>query len=146
MAPSGDESDLSESRTTISTPFSIAARTTASSKPPAKATRNIRSRRPIVPSIPRKSRKKRPATAVSRALDDHILLVTIPTDPIESPDKESETSSSYTLSDQRNSLEAKTIKLLECMKSWFRLGIFTEEDLHAIVSTMEEGALEALEL
>ena len=45
----------------------------------------------------------------------------------------------------RNSLEAETIELLECMKSWFRLGIFTEQDLHVIVSTMEEGAAEALE-
>ena len=54
-------------------------------------------------------------------------------------------SAKHTVSDQRNSLEAKTIELLECMKSWFRLGIFTEQDLHAIVSTIEEGASEALE-
>ena len=54
-------------------------------------------------------------------------------------------SAKHTLSDQRNSLEAETIELLECMKSWIRLGIFTEQDLHAIVNTMEEGAAEALE-
>ena len=25
-----------------------------------------------------------------------------------------------------------------CLKSWFRSGIFTEEDLHAIVATLDE--------
>ena len=36
-------------------------------------------------------------------------------------------------------------ELLECLKSWFRLGIFTEEDLYAIVGTMEEGGTNALD-
>ncbi len=37
-------------------------------------------------------------------------------------------------------------ELLECLKSWFRLGIFIEEGLHAIVDTMQDdGAIEALE-
>jgi hAT family C-terminal dimerisation region len=53
-------------------------------------------------------------------------------------------SAKHTVSDQRNSLEAETIELLECMKSWFRLGIFTEQDLHLIVGTMEDGAVEAM--
>ena len=33
----------------------------------------------------------------------------------------------------------------KCLKSWFRAGIFTEDDLHAIVNTMAEGAIEAFE-
>jgi hypothetical protein len=51
----------------------------------------------------------------------------------------------HTVSDQRNSLKAETIELLECLKSWFRLGLFTEEDLHTIVENVAEiDALEAL--
>ena len=50
-----------------------------------------------------------------------------------------------TISDSRGSLKSETIKLLECLKSWFRLGIFMKEDLHVIVSNMEEGAIEALD-
>ena len=42
-------------------------------------------------------------------------------------------------------LSAETIELLECMKSWFKLGIFTEQDLTAIIET-EEGVAEALEV
>ena len=34
---------------------------------------------------------------------------------------------------------------MECMKSWFKLGIFTEQDLTAIIET-EEGVAEALEV
>ena len=52
----------------------------------------------------------------------------------------------HTVSDQRNSLKSTTIELLECLKSWFRLGVFTEQDLHAIVGNLnEEGVMEALE-
>ena len=52
----------------------------------------------------------------------------------------------HTVSDQRNSLKSETIELLECLKSWFRMGLFTEEDLHAIVGTLYENeALEAKE-
>ena len=52
----------------------------------------------------------------------------------------------HTISDQRKSLKSETIKLLECLKSWFRLGIFTEQDLHAIVVNLNENdAMEALE-
>ena len=37
-------------------------------------------------------------------------------------------------------------KLLKCLKSWYRLDIFTKQDLHAIVGNLnEEGAMEALE-
>ena len=41
-------------------------------------------------------------------------------------------------------LKATTMELLECLKSWFRIGIFTEQDLHAIIDTMNEGAMEAM--
>ncbi len=51
----------------------------------------------------------------------------------------------HTISEQRASLKSTTIELLECLKSWFRIGIFTEQDLHAIIDTMEEGATEAME-
>ena len=52
----------------------------------------------------------------------------------------------HTISDQRNSLKSTTIELLECLKSWFRLGVFTEQDLHAIVDNLdEEAAMEVLE-
>ena len=54
--------------------------------------------------------------------------------------------SKHTNSDQRNSPKSKTIEYLECLKSWFRLGVFMEQDLHAIVGHLnEEGAIEALE-
>ena len=49
-----------------------------------------------------------------------------------------------TISDVRGSLRSESIELLKCLKSWFRLGIFTKEDLHTIVGTVvEEGALDA---
>ena len=51
----------------------------------------------------------------------------------------------HTISDQWANLKSETVELLKCLKSWFRAGIFTEEDLHAIVGTMAEGAVEALE-
>ena len=43
-----------------------------------------------------------------------------------------------TVSDQRNVLKGERIELLEYLKSWFRLGIFTEEDLHAVVNDLDE--------
>ena len=51
----------------------------------------------------------------------------------------------HTISDQRAGLKSETIELLECLKSWFRAGIFTEDELHATVGTMTEGGVEALE-
>ena len=58
MAPSDDESGLSEAPTTATNPFTIAAKSTASSKPPAKGTRNLEIRRGVVPPKPRKPPKK----------------------------------------------------------------------------------------
>ena len=51
-----------------------------------------------------------------------------------------------TISNSRDSLKSETIELLKCLKSWFRLGIFTKEDLHAIVVTMGEGVADELEI
>ena len=49
-----------------------------------------------------------------------------------------------TVSDFRGRLQSETIEILECLKSWFRLGVFTKEDLHDIGGTMEDGAMEAI--
>ena len=49
----------------------------------------------------------------------------------------------HTVSDQRNGLKGETVELLECLKSWFRPGIFTKEELHAIVEHLkEDGTME----
>ena len=49
-----------------------------------------------------------------------------------------------TILDVRDSLRSESIELLKCLKSWFRLGIFTKEDLYTIIDTVvEEGALDA---
>lgn len=103
MTHSGSESDLSdlsEALTTLTTPFSIAARTVAS----AKHTRNIENRRPIVPRVPK---KKRPAPAIPRGSDDHAPLIAIPTAPTESPDNEPETS----LSSEDATQEISTLQI-----------------------------------
>jgi len=44
----------------------------------------------------------------------------------------------HTITEQRMSLKIDTIELLECLKSWFRIEVFTEEDLHEIVATEQE--------
>ena len=49
-----------------------------------------------------------------------------------------------TVSDSRGRLQSENIEILECLKSWFQLSVFTKEDLHGIVGTMEDGAMEAL--
>ena len=51
----------------------------------------------------------------------------------------------YTVSDSRASLKSEIIELLKCLKLWFRLGVFTKEDLHALVDNMKEGSVEMLE-
>ena len=35
----------------------------------------------------------------------------------------------HTISDERSSLHIDTIEALECLKSWFRAGIYTQEAL-----------------
>ncbi len=45
-----------------------------------------------------------------------------------------------------NSLKSETIELLNCLKSWFRLSILMEEDLHATFDTLQDDrAMEVLE-
>lgn len=51
----------------------------------------------------------------------------------------------YTISNHRASLKSETIELLECLKSWFRLSIFTQQDLYDIVGNMAEGGAEAMD-
>ena len=41
-------------------------------------------------------------------------------------------------SDTNSDLSTASLAL-ECLKSWFRLGIFTEEGLHTIVSEFDDG-------
>ena len=41
-----------------------------------------------------------------------------------------------TILDFRDSLRSESIELLKCLKSWFRLGIFTKEDLYIIIGTI----------
>ena len=40
----------------------------------------------------------------------------------------------HTLTEQRMRCNIETIQLLECLKSWFRIGIYTEEDLHRVIA------------
>ena len=40
----------------------------------------------------------------------------------------------HTISDQRTRLKIKSIELLECLKSWFRIGLFTEQELHEMIA------------
>lgn len=42
-----------------------------------------------------------------------------------------------TISDQRNSLKADTIEMLECLKSWYKVGLFTQRDLESIINDLE---------
>ena len=55
-------------------------------------------------------------------------------------------SAKHTITDQRCSLNIDSIELWECLKSWFRIEMFVEEDLHGaiertgdIVGTVEEA-------
>ena len=122
---------------------------------PVNHTRYANTRRGII--SPKRSKKRRLTQApISQASDDHTPLATIPISVSErreaSEDFSSEESErvfsgvKHTVSDQRNSLKSTIIELLKYLKSLFRLGIFTEQDLHAIVGNLnEEGAMEALE-
>ena len=50
-----------------------------------------------------------------------------------------------TVLDHRVSLMSETLELSVCLKSSFRLGISTVEDLYAIVSNFKEEGMEALD-
>lgn len=105
MAYSDNESDLSEAPTTTITPFSIAARSTASSSKPAQRTRNIAERRPVVPKAPPKPPKKRPAIPILRASNDHSPLTEIPIYVTGTPDEERETSAEKESTPEVSTLE-----------------------------------------
>ena len=49
----------------------------------------------------------------------------------------------HTISDSRGILKSE---LLECLKSWFQLSIFMKEDLHVIVTQIEGGVTDELEI
>ena len=44
----------------------------------------------------------------------------------------------YTLDKQRSRKKALTLEITECLKSWFRIGIFTQEDLHLILKQEQQ--------
>ena len=85
MTSSDHESELSKARTNVTNPFTIAAASAVPSDRPAKHTRNLKSRRGIIPP---KSSQRRPTTQAPalRASDDHSQLVKIPIIPTERPD------------------------------------------------------------
>ncbi len=88
MAPSDDDSSLQEAPITTETPFTLAARSVASSKP-ANHTRNKNTRKGIM--SPKKTRKRlNPPT--QRPSDDHTPLVQIPVIASESTQQEEELS------------------------------------------------------
>ena len=51
----------------------------------------------------------------------------------------------HTISDARASLKADTIEALECCKSVFRAGLFTDVEVNAMMTRMEEEELEQME-
>ena len=45
----------------------------------------------------------------------------------------------YTLDIKRSRLKASILEVTECLKSWFRLGIFTDKNLHPIIATEQQS-------
>ena len=92
-ALSDDSSELSEAPTNATTPFTIAARSVASSAgpKPAERTRNVATRRGVIPP---KSSQKKPTLQIPtpRAPDDHSPLVPIPINVQESENVEEDLS------------------------------------------------------
>ena len=41
------------------------------------------------------------------------------------------------IGDKRYRLNASTIEAVECLKSWFRLELFTQEELHIIIEEVD---------
>ena len=41
-------------------------------------------------------------------------------------------------------MKIETLELLECLKSWFRLGIYTEQDLRTIIAA-EQALMNAVD-
>ena len=73
MAHSNDDSDLSDPPSTSRNPFSIAAESVASIRP-AKHTRNISTRRPVVSANQASQKRRTPKTAIPQVSDDHRAL------------------------------------------------------------------------
>ena len=40
----------------------------------------------------------------------------------------------HTISDRRMQLKIESIELLECLKTWFRIGLFIEQELHEMIA------------
>lgn len=45
----------------------------------------------------------------------------------------------HTITDQRCNLKIETIEMLECLKSWFRIGIYNQQELHEIIAGLQEA-------
>ena len=50
----------------------------------------------------------------------------------------------HTISEQRNSFKADTLEILECLQSWFRMEIVTQQHLHAAVAS--QAAMDEIEI
>ena len=44
----------------------------------------------------------------------------------------------HTINEQRMAIRATTLEVLECLESWFRIGLSTQEDLHIILAAEQE--------
>ena len=93
MALSDNDSELSDAPTTLTTPFTIAAGSVASSKP-AQHTRGVKDRRPIVPKNPPKPSQKQ-----TPALDNDAPLAEIPVRILEKETEEASSSDDLRLED-----------------------------------------------
>lgn len=47
-------------------------------------------------------------------------------------------STKHIISDERASLKADTVEALECVKHWMQAGIYTDEDLNAVMAAAME--------
>ena len=51
----------------------------------------------------------------------------------------------HTMLDSRDRLKSEIIKLLKCLKLWFRLNIFIKKNLHALVNNIKKKSMKILE-
>ena len=45
----------------------------------------------------------------------------------------------HVVTELRNRLHIESIELLECLKSWFKNGIFVDEELHELITSWDEA-------
>ena len=76
---------------------------------------------------------------LSRMAIDICFIFTVSTEP-----ERRFSGAKCTISEKKDSLRSETIELIECLKLWFRLDIFTKQDLYIIVDSMKEGSMKAL--